>query len=91
MDKEFEQHCYVNLDGSKHWYKNGKRHREDGPAVEYADGYKKWYINGLLHREDGPAVEYDDDKRWYVGDFCIDNLKHYFLNMLKYGDKHDRA
>jgi hypothetical protein len=38
--------------------KNGKLHREDGPAVEYADGSKKWYLNGKLHREGGPAVEY---------------------------------
>jgi hypothetical protein len=25
---------------------NDKRHREDGPAVEYADGRKSWYLNG---------------------------------------------
>jgi len=25
---------------------NGKYHREDGPALEYADGYKAWYLNG---------------------------------------------
>ena len=44
-------------DGEKQWYKNGERHREDGPAVERADGSKVWYKNGSLHREDGPAVE----------------------------------
>jgi len=27
------------------WYQNGKRHRTDGPAVEYADGTKCWYLN----------------------------------------------
>jgi hypothetical protein len=34
------------------WYhpKTNKRHREDGPAVEYADGDKAWYKNGKLHR-----------------------------------------
>ena len=32
-------------DGSKAWYLNGKRHREDGPALEYADGSKYWYLN----------------------------------------------
>jgi len=24
--------------GDKYWYLNGKRHREDGPAVEHANG-----------------------------------------------------
>jgi len=32
--------------GYKAWYLNGKRHREDGPAVEYTNGYKAWYLNG---------------------------------------------
>ena len=31
--------------GSKFWFLNGKLHREDGPAVEYADGGKSWYLN----------------------------------------------
>jgi len=35
-------HTYDNLEidqyGTKFWYKNGKYHREDGPAVEYANG-----------------------------------------------------
>lgn len=39
----------------------GERHREDGPAVEYADGSKYWYQNGELHREDGPAIEDEED------------------------------
>ena len=37
--------------------KEGRLHREDGPAVEFADGDKLWYKNGQLHREDGPAIE----------------------------------
>ena len=45
--------------GSKEWWLNGKRHREDGPAVEYCiNGSKEWWLNGKRHREDGPAVEY---------------------------------
>ena len=31
--------------GTKSWYLNGKYHREDGPAIEYADGSKSWYLN----------------------------------------------
>ena len=31
--------------GTKFWFLNGKRHREDGPAIEYDNGYKAWYLN----------------------------------------------
>ena len=52
------------------WYnEQGKLHREDGPAVEYADGSKSWFRNGQFHREDGPAVEYADGRKyWYIND-----------------------
>ena len=53
--------------GDKHWYLNGKLHREDGPAVEHADGSKYWFLNGQLHREDGPAAEWaNGSKYWYL-------------------------
>jgi hypothetical protein len=45
----------------------GRLHREDGPAIEYANGYKAWYRNGKLHREDEPAVIYaNGNKYWYL-------------------------
>ena len=31
--------------GTKHWYLAGKRHREDGPAIEYPSGDKYWYLD----------------------------------------------
>lgn len=34
-------------DGTKHWYFYGKKHREDGPAVEYSDGNESWYLHGV--------------------------------------------
>ena len=47
-------------------YKNGKFHRDDGPAVIYSDGSKVWYKNDKLHRDDGPAViDTDGYKVWY--------------------------
>ena len=56
-------------DGTKSWLLNGKRHREDGPAIEWADGTKHWYLNGQLHREDGPAIEFaDETKEWFLND-----------------------
>ena len=51
------------------WFKLGtnQRHREDGPAIEFADGSKEWYLNGKRHREDGPAIENADGyKHWYL-------------------------
>ncbi|MDV7396463.1 hypothetical protein RZS08_34025, partial [Arthrospira platensis SPKY1] len=54
---------------SNSWWVNGKLHREDGPAIEYADGGKVWYKNNKLHRHDGPAVEYaSGNKQWFVND-----------------------
>jgi hypothetical protein len=37
--------------GTKYWYKEGKLHREDGPAIEYTDGYKEWWIDGVQYSE----------------------------------------
>ena len=57
----------VHENGNKEWYLNGKLHREDGPAIEYADRSKFWFLNGKYHREDGPACEYaNGDKYWYL-------------------------
>ena len=53
--------------GTKHWYLDGKRHREDGPAIEYVDGAEEWWQDGKRHREDGPAVELTDGyKAWWL-------------------------
>lgn len=30
--------------GTKEWWLKGKRHREDGPAKEYADSTKEWWV-----------------------------------------------
>jgi len=36
--------------GNKHWFKEGKLHREGGPAVEKVNGKKEWWV----------------DDRWYL-------------------------
>ena len=65
------------LDGDKFWYLNGKLHREDGPAIEYANGTKSWFLNGKRHREDGPAIEYDNGyKAWYLNDEEVTEEEH---------------
>jgi len=58
--------------GDKYWYLNGKLHREDGPAIEWADGTKSWYLNDQLHREDGPAYEYANGNKFW----CLNGQLH---------------
>ena len=54
-------------DGTKCWYLNGHRHREDGPAYVDPVENKAWWYDGRLHREDGPAVEWaDGSKQWFL-------------------------
>lgn len=55
----------VYASGDKHWYINGKRHREDGPAIKSASGHKYWWVNGERHRKDGPAVENANGNNWW--------------------------
>jgi hypothetical protein len=44
------------------WYKDGRRHREDGPAVVRRDPWtgviveEAWFKKDLFHRDDGPAA-----------------------------------
>jgi len=47
--KTYEVRVYDN--GDKYWFLNGKRHREDGPAIEFADGNKYWYLNNTKYTE----------------------------------------
>jgi hypothetical protein len=67
----------VNTNGTKSWYLNGKRHREDGPAIEWPNGDKSWWLNGNLHREDGPAFEWSSGhKEWYLNDKKLTEQEH---------------
>ena len=43
--------CLINKYTDIAWYKKGKWHREDGPAVELANGYKEWWLNGIRYNE----------------------------------------
>jgi len=58
--------CIERSDGTRRWYRDGRLHREDGPAIERSGGTCLWYRDGRLHREDGPAIERSDGTReWY--------------------------
>ena len=87
----------VDGNGSKIWMLNGKRHREDGPAVKYPDGNKAWYLHGKYHREDGPAIEWaNGNKSWWLHGKLhredgpaaewADGRKEWYLNDRNYED-----
>lgn len=74
-------HLYEN--GDRHWYLNGKLHREDGPAIENANGSRLWFINGQLHRTTGPAIERaSGDRAWWLNGQQVDPGTVLLLNFL---------
>jgi hypothetical protein len=88
-------------DGTKFWFLNGKHHREDGPAIEWADGSKTWYLNDKYHREDGPAIEWaDGSKFWFLNNKLhredgpaiewAGGSKSWFLNGEEYSEENFR-
>lgn len=48
----------VTTDGTVVYHDHqGKRHRDNGPAVEFTNGLIEWWIHGQCCRPDGPALE----------------------------------
>lgn len=81
----------LSASGDQEFYKQGRLHREDGPAVICANDTKKWYIDGKLHREDGPAITYPSGHKEYYKQGLLhredgpaiiyaDDTKDYYLN-----------
>ena len=80
-----KQKPVVDSDGTKRWYINGKFHREDGPAIEWANGDKSWYINDKLHREDGPAIEHTDGtKSWHINGKLYNTIPEWTIALFDY-------
>lgn len=42
--------------GHTYHYKDGRYHREDGPAIIYSYGEERWYYKGFLHRIGGQQL-----------------------------------
>lgn len=59
---------HIRDDGRREWWLDGKRHRDDGPAVEHPSRTRWWWRNGELHRDNEPAVEHADGKRYWYRD-----------------------
>lgn len=49
------------------YIRDGKKHRENGPAEVHPNGYKAWFKNGLRHRDNLPAIVHPNG----VKDFYI--------------------
>jgi hypothetical protein len=47
------------------YYKAGKRHRDDGPAILFPDGEMYYYKDDKKHRDDGPAIIRADGRKAY--------------------------
>ena len=59
---------FVDHNNIEIWFKDGKVHREDGPAYisNIVRRAERWYKNGLLHREGGPAMTFSNgSKEWF--------------------------
>ena len=93
----FRHGCHIDEAGTKYYLQDGKIHRENGPAIEYANGHKEWHRHDELHRTDGPAVECQngDIEFHYNGHYVSFNkwisilsrsdLEHATMMKLKYG------
>lgn len=95
---DFTGRCIV--DDNVNYFLNGRHHRENGPAIEYANGSKRWYIHGEPHRIDGPAMEQGDGFKsfWINGKIHridgpavehADGSKEWYLNDEKHGEDND--
>ena len=94
----FSMKKIIDIRGTIFYYnKNGERHREDGPAVEYTNGDKYWFKNNKYHRENGPAIEFaDGEKHWFKNGKLhredgpaveyVDGEKEYWYNDIDYSE-----
>ena len=75
-----ESTIIVDRFGYKRWAdKDGKSHRDGGPAIIDANNTRVWYVHGRIHREDGPAVESKNgSKEWWINDCFYKTKEEYF-------------
>ena len=43
---KFYNECITDVHGNKFWYLDEKRHREDGPAIEWHNGHIEYWVRG---------------------------------------------
>jgi hypothetical protein len=65
LDKQDRYHrkngpAIIKPNGNEFWFKHGKLHRLDGPAI-ITELEQNWYYYGKLHRRDAPAVNVENE------------------------------
>jgi len=75
---EYTVEVYSN--GDKHWNLNGKLHREDGPAVEFANGTKYCYLNDKRLTEDQFNEAMDSTKELTISE--IESMLGYKIKVV---------
>ena len=48
------------------WYRDGQRHRIDGPAYQARDGTKEWWLNDQRHRQEKGDIERAEDPSQFL-------------------------
>ena len=79
--KVSEPEVSVDANNYKYWYLNGKLHREDGPAIEWADVNKNWYLNGIEYTEAEWKAKLDSVRELSVKE--ISDLLGYEVKVVK--------
>jgi len=65
-------------EGNEGWYKNGKQHRLDGPAVFWKDGSKEYWTSGkYINTEEVEALIKENNIK-------LKNKKHQMLFKLRF-------
>ena len=66
MDRDLP--AYIKPDGTRIWFYNGVKHRDNNPAAVYFEhgvvSRIEWHKNGILHNETGPAIIEDCHIAW---------------------------
>lgn len=58
VPNNFNGVCKIIKNNSINYFKNGTRHKEDGPAIEYENGECSWYFkDGLYGIDDQFTVQ----------------------------------
>ena len=60
--------CIVDFRGGKHWYKDDRRHREDGPAIEWSYGDTEWCFAG-------ERLGWDEEGFWKLWDLLTEEQR----------------
>lgn len=80
IDKKLANGIYVNINNVQTWFKNGKCHNDDGPAVIYVNGTKNWQQNGEYYREnDLPHIEHANGEKYWWCNGWHKTLEEYLL------------